>query len=200
MRVRKRFQWRAFATILLFLSMLAVALSGVYLYTPGFIASVINLNFLGINFRQWAILHTVFALVFVLLAAWHIVYNWRPLLNYLKGKARQAFRYRRELLLSLGIALFFSVTSAVDWPPSSTIWNYRYALRKVWVAWGFSHMTVADLAKNRHVPVEVALKRLKKYGLKAEAATNLAELASASKYTAYDLYLIVSGRKPESSR
>ena len=194
---RRRFQWRPFAANLLLISALVEIVSGVYLYTPGYIASVINFNFLGLNFRQWAIVHTVFGLVFLIVAVWHIVYNWRPIVRYVTGRARAAFGYRREHLWSLLVVLFFSVTSIANWPPSGPIWDYRYTLREYWVAWGFTRMTVADLAENRNVPVEKAIARLKKYGIEASPDSNLAELAKNSKYTAYDLYLIVRGRRPQ---
>ena len=196
-RRKGRFQWRAFAANLLLISALIEIISGVYLYTPGYIANVIRLNFLWMDFRQWAIWHTVFGLVFLVAAVWHIVYNWRPIVRYLTGKARAAFLWKRELLWSAVVVLFFSVTSIANWPPSGPIWDYRYTLREAWVAWGFTRMSVKDLAENRNIPVDTAIARLKKYGIEARPDSNLAELARRSGYTAYDLYLIVRGRKPQ---
>ncbi len=195
--VRRRFQWRAFAANLLLFSALAEVVSGVFLYTPGFIAHVIGFNFLGLNFRQWAIGHTVFGLVFLIAALWHVFYNWRPIVRYVTGQARVVLGHRRELLGSVLLALFFSVTSIANWPPSATIWDYRYTLREYWLNWGFSRMTVAELAGNTRVPVGKAVARLKKYGIEARPESNLAELVRNSQYTAYDLYLIVRGRRPE---
>jgi len=194
--VRGRFQWRAFVANLLLFSAFAEIVSGVYLYTPGYIANVIGFNFLGLNFRQWAIGHTVFGLVFLLVALWHAFYNWRPIIRYLTGKARVVLGHRRELLGSLLLVLFFSVTSIANWPPSGPIWDYRYTLREYWLAWGFTRMTVAELAENTRVPVAKAVARLKKYGVEARPDSNLAELAQDSRYSAYDLYLIVRGRRP----
>ena len=196
-RRRTRFSWRAFAVGLLFISTLVEIVSGVYLYTPGYIANVIEFNFLWLTFRQWAILHTVFGLVFLVVAVWHIVYNWKPIVRYLTGYAKKALSWRRELFWSGVVVLFFTVTSIAEWPPSGPIWDYRYTLREYWVAWGFTRMTVEDLAKNRNVPIEKALKRLEKYGVEATPDANLAELSRRSGYRAYDLYLIVRGRKPE---
>ena len=195
-RRRSRFNWRALVGNLLLISGLIEIISGIYLYTPGYIATVIEWNFLGLTFRQWAIVHTVFGLVFVIAAVWHIVYNWKPIVRYLKGAAAKAVSYRRELFWSTLVVLFFSVTSIADWPPSGPIWDYRYTLREYWVAWGFRDMTLEQLAENRRVPIEKAISRLEKYGIKAEPDSNLAELAKNSKYTAYDIYLIVRGRRP----
>ena len=194
---KRRFGWRPFAVNLLAIAALVEIVSGVYLYTPGYIANVINFHFLGLTFRQWAIVHTVFGLVFLIAAVGHIVYNWRPIVRYLVSRAKGVLAHRRELWASLLVVLFFSVTSIANWPPSGPLWDYRYTLREYWVAWGFTRMTVEDLAKNRHVPVEKAIARLKKYGIEARPDSNLAELAKNSKYTAYDLYLIVRGRRPQ---
>ena len=196
-RRRSRFQWRAFTANLLLIATLIEIVSGIYLYTPGYIASVINFNFLGMDFHQWAIWHTVFGFVFLIVAVAHIVYNWKPIVTYLKGKAKKAISYRREFFWSTLIVLFFTVTSIANWPPSGPIWDYRYTLREYWVAWGFTHTTVEDLAKNRNVPIEKALKRLEKYGIEATPESNLSELSKKFGYRPYDIYLIVRGRKPQ---
>ena len=180
----------------LLLSGVVVGLSGVYLYTPGFAAHIIGLRFLGLDFRHWAILHTVFSVFFVLFAGFHVVYNWRPLLRYLSGRVHAAPRWYREAGLSLAVVLLFSLSSWAYVFPAGPLWEFRTPLRVAWVDWGMGALSVAELAKRVRASTDQVLKRLAKYGVKARPEDRLSELAERVGVHVYDLYQIARGRRP----
>lgn len=193
---RVRFSARAFVASFLLLSGVVVGLSGVYLYTPGFAAHIIGLRFLGLDFRHWAILHTVFSVFFVLFAAFHVIYNWRPLLRYLSGRVHAVPRWYREAGLSLAVVLLLSFSSWAYVFPAGPLWEFRTTLRVAWVDWGMGSLSVADLAKKVRASTDQVLKRFAKYGVKACPEDRLSELAERVGVHVYDLYQIARGRRP----
>lgn len=95
MKQPKYFRFRAFGSILLLLSLLVMVATGLVLYFEprGFASS------------SWGDAHAVFALLLVLAAAIHLIYNGRTLLGYLRTSAQDARFARPEWIAALFITI-----------------------------------------------------------------------------------------------
>ena len=192
---RRGFNWRVFVVDLLLWTAFIDVLSGIFLYTPGHFAHSLHVNPLGLTFRQWAVWHTIVGFVLTFAVLYHVVLNWRPLVAYIRQRAR-AVALRSEFLWALFLSAYLVVATVLYWPPVSTIWDFRTTLNGVWAYRVWKDDTVADLAKIRRLKVEQVLARFEKYGIEAAPDDKLAEVAKRSGYPVYDLYLIARGREP----
>ena len=197
---RRAFSWRVFVVDLLLWTAFIDVLSGIFLYTPGHFAHSLNINPLGLSFRQWAIWHTIIGFVLSVAAIYHVIFNWRPMVAYMKQRGQAFWRFRREFALGLLISAYLTLATVYYWPPVSTIWDFRATLNGVWAYQAWKDETVADLAKMRRLKVEQVLARFKKYGIEASPEEKLSEVARRSGYPVYDLYQIARGREPALKR
>ncbi len=193
---RRAFNWRVFVADLLLWTAFIDVLSGVFLYSPGHFAHSLGVSPLGIAFRQWAVWHTVVGFLLTFAIVYHAVLNWRPLVTYIKQRARSIVMLRKEFLAAFSIVAYLTLATVWYWPPVSTVWDFRTTLNGVWAYQAWRDETVRDLAKMRRLRVEQVLARFRKYGIEAAPEEKLAEVAQRSGYPIYDLYLIARGREP----
>ncbi|MCD6320314.1 MAG: DUF4405 domain-containing protein [Candidatus Desulfofervidaceae bacterium] len=93
--MRARLNYRSLFTFLTCFVFLLMAFSGAILYiTPyGRIAYWTNWHLLGLDKAQWEAVHTVLSILFLIAACFHLYYNWRLFIHYL----RNMFKSRRKL-------------------------------------------------------------------------------------------------------
>ena len=132
----KKFNWRAFTSLYIVISFLIMALSGLILFIapPGRIANWTNLTILGLTKSQWQALHTVFTFLFILAAAFHIYFNWRPLIAYLRTRVQQTTHIRKELVGSGILVTFLVFLTLMDIPPVSNFMEFSEDLSYAWSA------------------------------------------------------------------
>ncbi len=137
---QRSFSMRAFVSLLLGLTFLGLVISGVCLYfaPPCRIAEQIGWGILGLCKEQWAAVHMVTALVFLVLAGVHLVaYNRRAFVGYMKRPRREPERglVRPELIASLILAVILVAGSAAlvvpfKWVPDGQEAIERYYREK----------------------------------------------------------------------
>lgn len=105
------FQWRAFVSLSLIVSGVVVLLSGVLLLLApsGRLALAGGWSALGIDRQGWVSLHDVFGLLWIPLLLAHAVLNRKPILCYLKDRARKAFTMRPEAVAAVALTLVLAV-------------------------------------------------------------------------------------------
>jgi hypothetical protein len=97
------FNWRAFVSIGMFLSALALPFSGLMNHLLQFEALTTQRHF-------WMSVHNSSAILFCILAVWHIALNRRPLLHHAR-QAAGAFLSREALLALLLVVLLVGFVS-----------------------------------------------------------------------------------------
>lgn len=120
MQEKGEFSIRGFVSLLLTLSFIMLALSGIILYTAPQcrVAEILSWRALGLVKGQWESLHMSAALVFLIVAVVHlIIYNWKRFVAYLKPGQTRRFALRPELFYSLIVAGMLLVGAALMWPP-----------------------------------------------------------------------------------
>lgn len=200
---RKRFYWRAFVTFSVVFSFLVIAVSGVVLYIspPGRIANWSQWSIGGLQKSGWQAVHTVFALLFVAAAAFHIYFNWRVILNYLRRKLGEGLNRGRELGVASAAGLAVLVLTIVGVPPFSTVMTVGETVKNSWSDPASEppvphaeEWTLAKFAETNKMAVDQVMQNLRQGGMAAPAAdSTLQALASTYKVTPREVYLKALG-------
>jgi len=129
-----RFQTKGFTSLLLTLTFVALAFSGVILYvTPrGRVANWTGWTLLGLEKGQWQSVHTNIAILFVLAAVLHLILNWSMLWGYIKKKGVFAVNMKLEMLLAALVAGVVLAGSVLGWPPFSSVMALNYQIKDYW--------------------------------------------------------------------
>ena len=125
------FQERRFISLVLFLSFMLLAFSGLALYLrpEGSVASWTSWSMLGLNKKGWEEVHTLFCITFLLTATVHLAFNWKPLLHYLFGEIDRNRGIRRELVAAAGLVIMVSALAILHIPPASKVMEWRSAIK-----------------------------------------------------------------------
>lgn len=202
---KPKFMGRALASVLVAVSSVMLLLSGAMLFVapPGRVANWSNWRLLGLTKHDWGGLHIWFAVVFVLAAAFHIFFNWRPLLNYFKDRLSRRVALRREWVvgLALGAAVFAGTQAGI--PPFSTLLAFNERIRQGWenerAAAPIPHaelLTLKELAEKANLAYETAVERLEARGLKAIGPDILvAAIAQSNRVSPQRIYEIIQGAR-----
>lgn len=133
---KKKLNWRAFTSMLILFSFLIIAVSGIILYIapPGRIAHWSDWTLFALTKEGWQAVHTIFSFTFVIAAVFHLNFNWKPLMAYLKRKIEAGTRVRKELTYAgLVTAGVLSLTIA-GFPPFSNVMNIGESLTNSWAS------------------------------------------------------------------
>jgi hypothetical protein len=113
--MKKKFYWRSYVSISLFLSFLVIAVSGVVLYLapPGRVARWISWIMMGFSRGQWEDLHTLFSYLFIVLGVLHLfLFNWNLFFSYLRSRITKKLNRKKEIifaLLTFAVITFFTL-------------------------------------------------------------------------------------------
>ncbi|MGD8258334.1 MAG: DUF4405 domain-containing protein [Desulfobacterales bacterium] len=105
------------------LSFLMMALTSIILYIvpQGRVAYWADWRLWGLTKTDWGNIHINLGLLFLIALSVHIYYNWKPLINYLKDKAKKIKVFTPEFNASLVITIAFVVGTYLMVPPFSWI-------------------------------------------------------------------------------
>jgi Domain of unknown function (DUF4405) len=98
METKKKFNKRAFVSTGMFLTLAGLPFSGLMNHFLGF-------DLLTAQKHMWMSVHNILGIFFVFFAVWHIVLNWKPLVNSI-GKAANVI-LSREAVYAVTLVLFF---------------------------------------------------------------------------------------------
>lgn len=202
---RKRFNWRAFFSVLTALSFIGMAFTGVILFVvpPGRIANWTGWTLLGLTKHQWIGLHDWFSIIFVVASVFHVYLNWKLFVSYFKSKVSKAFALRIEWALALVVCgvVFFGTLGDVTPFSSLLVWNEN--IKHSWDSpqqrAPIPHaelLTLTELAEQvRDVKLESMLTNLNARGIEVESTdVVLGELAEDYNMTPARLYDIALGQ------
>ena len=194
----KKFNWRAFISLYIVISFLIIGISGLILFLapPGRIANWTNLTILGLAKSQWQALHTVFTFLFVLAAAIHIYFNWRPLTAYLRTKAQHTRHIRTELISSGLVIIILSSLTLINIPPFSSLMrlsedlSYSWSTRETEPPIPHAELlNVEELAVRTGIPLHQIISNLSKAGIRIETTSiTLAQIAASRDIAPQELY------------
>lgn len=132
MSAKKKFSIRAWVSLLLALTFIAVAVSGVILYfaPPASVARTTGWTLAALDRDQWLAIHVTISLVFLVVAMVHmLVYNWGCLMAYMKQKNPSRLKIRWELVAALAVFAMLLAGSISAVPPFSTVMGWQDAIK-----------------------------------------------------------------------
>ncbi len=92
-----------------------------YIVPEGRVAYWADWSFLGLTKSDWGAQHTTVGVLFLLAGLVHIFYNLKPIMNYMKNKAKEFRFFSGANVIALGLTLLFVVGTYFDVPPMAQI-------------------------------------------------------------------------------
>jgi hypothetical protein len=198
MSVNARFHWKVFVSFYVAFSFLALAGSGIVLYVapPGRIANWSVWQLLLLSKAQWQAVHTIVALLFLVAGGFHIYFNWKVLVAYVKSRLQTGIRMKRELAAASLTGLAILAVSITGVPPFGTVMDVGEEIKNSWSTAASEPpvphaelMTVAKLSETVKIPTEKALVNLEQQGIKvAQPTMTVQQIAAANKLTPQQVY------------
>ena len=129
-----KFNLRAFVSLLLSITFTILVVSGIVLYiTPrGRVANWTGWVFSGLSKDQWQAVHTNIAVLVLILAVWHLYFNWTIFWSYIKNKTGAGLNLKVEIATSIAVAAVFFFGAFSSIPPFSTIMVWNTQIKDYW--------------------------------------------------------------------
>jgi hypothetical protein len=117
MTTRRLISWISFCSFAI------LGFTGLVLYfTPtGRIANWADWRFLALSKEDWGAIHIMVSMLFLVSGIWHVVLNWKPLVNYIRDSSRKVSFVKAEFVVSLVITLAFCLGAYLHVPPFGSI-------------------------------------------------------------------------------
>ncbi len=199
MKKKGNFSWRAFTSFMMFVGFTIEVFTGIILYIvpPGRIAHWTNWHLFGLEKAQWEAWHTVFGYVFLFFGVLHIVYNWKPLIHYLKSKISGSLKNKNEIIAATIVLLIFSIGSIFEIPPVSYVYELSEYISESWESKDTQppvphaeRLSVEEFAKYVNIPPQEIFNALKSSGIKIESRkSTIEEIAEENNITPSELFL-----------
>jgi hypothetical protein len=196
---RSTFYWRAFVTFYVVFSFAALGASGLVLYVspPGRIANWSQWRFGALLKSDWQAVHTVFSLLFLCAVAFHVYFNWRVILNYVRRKIGEGLSRGRELAAASAVGIAILLLTLAGVPPFSTIVAVGETAKNSWSDPATEppvphaeEWTVAKFAETNRMSVDQAMENLRLANFAAPVPdATLQTLAATYKTTPRAVYL-----------
>lgn len=194
---KKKFNWKAFISLYISFSFIIMIVSGIILYLApaGRIAKWTHIYILGLEKDAWQAIHIIFTVLFIIASGFHIWYNWKPFVSYLRNKMQQKFSLRKELIASFLITILLFVFTLLELPPFSSVIELGEDLTDSWSteqteppAPHAESMTFDALAKAINKPVEGLLANLNQNNIIAQQDEIVRDVAEKYNLTPMELF------------
>jgi len=115
-------------------SFIFLSLSGIMLFfsPQGRIAYWSDWRILGLSKVQFTALHTTFMVLFLAAGIWHIVFNWRPITNYLKDRTKKVRWSTPEFSIAVALCGVFFVGALIGFFPFKQYLDFGEGVKAYW--------------------------------------------------------------------
>jgi hypothetical protein len=129
-----KFNFKGFTSLLLTVIFLVLGCSGVILFISprGRTANWTTWSVLRLTKQQWQSLHIDVALLFLIIALFHLLLNWSVFWSYIKKICTLGLNMKVEILLAVAIIAIVFLGSICKVPPFSTIGAYNSKIKDYW--------------------------------------------------------------------
>ncbi|MEA3286154.1 MAG: DUF4405 domain-containing protein [Candidatus Marinimicrobia bacterium] len=183
---KRKFNWRSFISLYMTFSGIIIAVSGAILYIgpPGRIANWSRIPILGLEKSQWQALHTIFTFLLLIAMLFHIYFNWKPLMAYLKTRRNQKIKIRSELWISVLVTVVLFGLILTEIPPFTTVLDFGESIKDSWATQQneppvphAEDLTLKELAQTIDKDVVILLSNLSAHGVDAHQDQVVKDLA-----------------------
>lgn len=184
---------RKITSMTMLLSLIVLAINSIILYVvpEGRIAYWADWKFLGLTKGDWGAQHTTVGVLFLIAGILHIYYNWKPMVAYMKNKARNIKVFTGSFNVALVVTAIFVVGTYYHIPPMSTILDISESVKdSATVKYGeppYGHAESSSLkmfTKRENLDLDKSIALLKEKGIAVtgpqDTLKNLAHQANTS--------------------
>lgn len=192
---------KGFASLLTTFSFIVMSLSGVLLFIvpQGRIAEWTDWRMLGLAKSQWGDIHITTSLMFLIAGAYHIVLNWRTLVNYFTAKREKGLLMQRELVIAGVVTVFFLAGAVYQVPPLSYVLTLNNTIKQAWIVdkdheppMGHAELlTMPSFTKKLQMDPNQVADVLKSNGITFTATESLAVIAKNHGTSPVKLYQLI---------
>ncbi len=205
-----QFNSRGLTSLLIAVGFLILTISGgvSYVVPHGRIAYWTDWRFLGLSKTNWADIHLIGSVLFLIAGGVHIYLNWKPLTRYLLDSARGGLRLTTELGLAVFLALWVIVSAIFNIPPLSYIPDLGEFAKNSWVSRQYEPpfgraelLSLKSFCSKQDIPLQEALAELGKSGIQVrDGEAILADTAKSNGTSPLRLYMIVKHLEGKTQR
>ncbi len=125
------FHIKSFTSFLILFNFIILSFSGFALYIrpEGSIATWTGWKFIMLSKGGWEGLHTVFAVLFLVFVVLHIFLNWKILTGYLRNKAINSLRRKKEFIYAAALTGVIFAISVTQWQPAGSLIKLRKTIK-----------------------------------------------------------------------
>ena len=196
---------RKITSMTLLLSLVVLTINSIILYIvpEGRVANWATWSFLGLTKGDWGAQHTTVGFLFLFAGILHIYYNWKPILAYMKNKAREIKVFTGSFNVALAITVFFVVGTYYDVPPMSTIMeiseHFKDTAAKTYGEPPYGHAESSSLkmfTKRENLDLAKSIELLEAAGISVTDEKDLLqEIADRAKKSPQQIYEIIKPAK-----
>jgi hypothetical protein len=176
-----------------------------YITPQGKVAFWADWGLWGLSKEQWGALHTNLGFLFIIAGLIHTLLNWKPIVAYLRNKAKKLSVFTADFNVALGITLVIVLFTFFKLPPVNAIQSFGESLKAAAAEkYGeppYGHAEASPLqmlCKRTGLDLEKTLDKLEKAQLQAVSAeATLAEIANANGMTPQHVYSIIEPEPPK---
>jgi hypothetical protein len=201
-RKNKSWNLRGLTSLLTLAGFLIMSVTGLVLYVvpQGRIAYWTDWTFLRLTKSNWGDIHILSSILFVIAGAFHVYFNWKPLMSYLRDRIRGGVKLKKEIAISAAAMVLVTVSGIYKLPPLSYLVELNEAIKAAWIVSKeyeppFGHAELLSLrvfCKKTGIRFEAAQAELKRRGLKGVGPDRTVEqIARANRISPMDLYRMV---------
>jgi len=210
---------RRLVSLTALLSFVFLALTGIMLFfsPQGRVAYWSGWRLFGLSKEQIGYVHTTFMVLFLVSGIWHIVYNWKPIVHYLKDRTKKVKVFTPEFSVAFALCAVFLVGTLAGLAPFRQFLDLSDGIKVYWEAkngsppWGHAELSPLGrfcrrmedferLENQRQVTIDCAeaVAALREAGVEVEdESQQLLDIARANSTTPQALAeIIVSVARP----
>jgi len=122
---------RKITSLTALVSFLLLILNSVVLYIVphGRVAYWADWRLGGLTKTEWGNQHIIIGVLFLISIFLHIYYNWKPILAYLKNRAKQFKLFTREFNIALILTIICTVGAYVEVPPFNWVLDFSESIK-----------------------------------------------------------------------
>ncbi len=172
-------------------SFLIMSITGVILYIvpKGKVAYWADWHIFGLTKTQYGDLHITSMFLFLVITIWHIYYNWKPLVNYLKDSTKKVTFSKKEFLIALALNTLFVAGTLIGIQPFQATLDINNDIKSYWEKeYGsppYGHAEESSLnsfSRRMGIDIEQAMMRLHEKNIRVDAASQtLLEISQENK-------------------
>jgi magnesium-transporting ATPase (P-type) len=122
---------RKITSLTSFVSFIVTIVTSVILYIVphGRVANWADWTFWGMTKDDWGATHTTVGTLFILALLLHVWLNWKPIMSYMKNRARETVVLTVPMIISLALTIFVFAGTLLGLPPMRQLVDFSAQIK-----------------------------------------------------------------------